>query len=212
MLATVRQVRSSSALMLRKLAAWRCAAGEPGGRQGKAPLGRPGAAGAHQDELEERALVHLDEVRVLRLDVLLLHRLGAVFRLLVRSRVELAVLHHLRQDLGGHVGQRHRLVHARVWAPGVNQGSTSEPSGSPSQRSAAQRAHPPACSSPSATCCAQGGPPRSALVTSLRRSSRRTWQPPRPPCMSRRRSSPASRTSPWWQQVGLEVGGGVMVG
>ena len=66
----------------------------------------------HQDELEERGLVHLHEVRVERLLLLLGRRL-----LLVRLggvHVVLAVLDHLGQDLAAHVGQRDGVVQPRV--------------------------------------------------------------------------------------------------
>lgn len=67
----------------------------------------------HQDEVEQRGLVHLDKLGVPLLDVVLALG-GLVVHLLVGLHVELAVLDDLGQDLAGHIGQRDDVLSARV--------------------------------------------------------------------------------------------------
>jgi hypothetical protein len=70
-------------------------------------------ATAHQDEVKQRCLVHLDELSVPLLDVIF--ALGwLVIHLLVGLHVELAVLDDLGQDLAGHVGQWDDILSASV--------------------------------------------------------------------------------------------------
>eukprot|EP00982_Pelagococcus_subviridis_P012806 31197-Pelagococcus_subviridis.AAC.24 len=71
----------------------------------------------HQDELEQRRLIHLDELRVERL-LLVFGRLR-----LLAPDVILAVLDHLRQDLGRDVRKRDGRVHTGVCGGERRQGA-----------------------------------------------------------------------------------------
>lgn len=72
---------------------------------------------SYQDELEECALIHFNELSVPRLDVIIQRLCGFVtFRCIVYLNVVLAVFDDLCKNFTGHVGQRNGVLLARVYA------------------------------------------------------------------------------------------------
>ncbi len=67
----------------------------------------------YQDKIEQCGLIHLHEIQVPGLDFVLRRSRLVVAGLLVIDMV-LTILDHLGQNLAGDVGERNRMIHARV--------------------------------------------------------------------------------------------------